>query len=108
MPQFVIRGIQPRLVQEASTEIIESLAALIQCPESYITLDCLSCQSFFKGEQVLTSPTIDIGWFDRGQETQDAVAKLITEIFQRHGVRELEIGFVKFDKKAYYSDGVHY
>jgi hypothetical protein len=108
MPQFVIRGIQPRLVQEASTEIIEALSALIKCPEDYITLDCLNAQSFFKGEQVLTSPIIDIGWFDRGQDMQDAVALLITNIFERHGVRDLEIGFVKFDKSAYYSNGVHY
>ncbi len=108
MPQFVIRGIQPRLVQEASIEIIEELSALIKCPQSYITLDCLSTQSFFKGEQVLTSPIIDIGWFDRGQETQDAVAMLITDIFKRHGVTDLEIGFVKFEKASYYSDGVHY
>lgn len=108
MPQLTIRGIQPELVSQVSKILIPELAEILATTCDNFTIDIISTTSFYLGRTVETFPFIEIGWFDRGQEIQDATASLVDKAFKQVGVPSLEIVFTIFNRTAYYADGQHY
>ncbi|WP_432401935.1 DUF1904 domain-containing protein [Wukongibacter sp. M2B1] len=108
MPQLKIRGIGTNKLKEISKELIDDLTEIVGCPRDYFTIECISTTSIFDGEIVDTYPFIEIAWFDRGQEIQDKVAKIITKYVNKIGVQDLDMTFTIFDKSRYYENGKHF
>lgn len=107
MPMLKFRGITKREIVLASTELIDKLAKIIDCPRDYFTLELVDSMYIMDGEVVKQPSLIEIAWFDRGQEVQDEVAKLLTESFKKD--REcLEIFFIKLETSSYYENGKHF
>ncbi|MCV6004836.1 DUF1904 domain-containing protein, partial [Escherichia coli] len=65
---------------------------------------------FSEGEVSPAYPFVEVLWFDRGQETQDKVAKVITQ--QVRGVvgEDIDVAviFSALSPNAYYDNGEHY
>lgn len=108
MPQLKIRGIETEKIRKISKELIDDLTKIIGCPRDYFTIECISTTSIFDGEIVTTYPFVEVAWFDRGQEVQDRVAKIITKYANLIGVQDLDMTFTVFEKNRYYENGEHF
>ena len=54
-------------------------------------------------------PFVEVAWFDRGQEVQDMVAKIITDnIRENLNVESMDLAFTVFEKEKYYENGEHF
>lgn len=108
MPQLTIRGVSEEIVARSSGPLVEALAKICQAETLDFTVDLIRTQSFFAGKEVATFPFVEVGWFDRGQQVQDAAAKCIDTILKHQGIEQVEVVFKVFEKKNYYCDGDHY
>lgn len=107
MPMLKFRGIEKSEVIKESKVLVDKLAEVINCPRDYFTLELSNSEYIFDGETSLAPSIIEVSWFDRGQEVQDKVAKIITDFFK--GDREyLEVFFNRLEEKAYYENGEHF
>lgn len=108
MPQLKIRGIEAEKVCKISKELIDELTEIVGCSRDYFTIECIKTTSIFDGEIVTTYPFIEVAWFDRGQDVQDKVAKVLTKYINILGVQDLDIAFTIFTENRYYENGEHF
>lgn len=107
MPMIRVKGIPQEEVIKESTELINSLVETIECPRDYFTIELIN-NTFIMDGKVVEPPTIvEVAWFDRGQEVQDKVAKVITSHFKKD--RDcLDVVFQGLEHKCYYENGEHF
>ncbi|MGY3570578.1 DUF1904 domain-containing protein [Vibrio paucivorans] len=110
MPHLRFRAVEPQTVQALSSSLIDSLQPYMDCPREDFTFEYIYSTFFHDGEVSSAYPFVEVLWFDRGQETQDAVASIIT-----HQVRgiigedvDVAVIFTALDAKGYYDNGEHY
>jgi hypothetical protein len=108
MPLLRFRAIEAKDICAISTDLVDELQALLQCPRDYFTLE--SVQSLFiqDGGFVNGSPVIEIAWFDRGQEIQDKVAAIVTNYMHSAGYKSVDVIFTKLEEQCYYENGKHF
>ncbi|MEG2588053.1 MAG: DUF1904 family protein, partial [Cetobacterium sp.] len=83
MPHLKFRGIDKNILIENSKELIDGLTALIKCDRTWFTIEHSETEYIFDGAIVDGYIFVDVQWFDRGQETQDKVATLITDFCKK-------------------------
>ncbi len=108
MPQIKVRGISPENLCKISEELIDELVAIVECPRDYFELEYINSMAIREGNIEVAYPFVEVAWFDRGQEVQDEVAKIITKYVHRLGVASVDIAFLSFEKRRYYENGVHF
>ena len=108
MPQLKFRGVEVSDVCKVSTGMVQEMQELLQCPKNYFTLECINSVYIMDGEIVKASPTVEIAWFDRNQEVQDAMAKIITKYIHSVGYKDVDVIFSVLEKKKYYENGEHF
>ncbi|WP_055666953.1 DUF1904 domain-containing protein [Desnuesiella massiliensis] len=108
MPALKFKGIEVEKLRFASKELIDELEQLLQCPRSYFTLEVIQSIFVRDGELVKGSPVVEVAWFDRGQETQDEAAKVITKHVNAMGYKEVDVIFMNLEKNKYYENGEHF
>lgn len=108
MPQVKIKGIEGKEVFIISKELIDELQELLQCPRNYFSIECINSTFIMDGNYVSTYPIIEVAWFDRGQELQDKVAKIITKYIQSLGYKDVDVIFTLLEEKRYYENGEHF
>lgn len=105
MPHLLIRGLPVEQVRAVSIPLISELAALCECPEGDIMLECLHTTAVFQGETVPSYPFVEVAWFDRGTETRDRFAAIVDRHVRSLGVPEAEVAFRVYRKDHYYANG---
>lgn len=108
MPELKIKGVEVKDICSISKELVDELQQLLQCPRSYFTLECINSTFVSDGDCVTTHPTIEVSWFDRGQELQDKTAGIITKYVHNLGYKEIDVIFNLLEKRRYYENGEHY
>lgn len=108
MPQLKIRGIEKEKIVNVSTELVNELSQLVNCSREDFTIELIESTYVFDGKEISPYPFIELAWFDRGQETQDKVAGIITNKFKEQGIQELDLMFVILEKNKYYYNGKHF
>lgn len=108
MPQLKFRGIKKENICTLSKPLVDALESLLKCPRSYFTLEHMETTFISEGKITEGSALVEVAWFDRGQETQDKVAKIITEELKKVGYSECDIFFTLFKETAYYENGEHF
>jgi len=108
MPQITIKGAEGKEICLVSTELIDELQELLQCPRSYFTIECINSTFIMDGSYVTAYPFIEVAWFDRGQEVQDKAAGIITKYIHKLGYENVDIVFKLLEKNRYYENGVHF
>jgi hypothetical protein len=110
MPHFRFRAVEPQTVQTLSKPLIDELQQYMECPREDFTFEYIYTTFFHEGEVSQAYPFVEVLWFDRGQEKQDAVAKVITQ--QVRGVIgedvDVAVIFTALNASAYYDNGEHY
>ncbi|TOF06759.1 pseudouridine synthase [Vibrio parahaemolyticus] len=110
MPHLRFRAVEPQAVQALSKPLTDELQPLMNSPREDFTFEYIYTTFFSEGEVSPAYPFIEVLWFDRGQETQDKVAKVITQ--QVRGVvgEDIDVAviFSALSPNAYYDNGEHY
>ena len=108
MPMIKFKGIEVSNICNISKELIDELQELIQCPRDYFSLAVDQSVYVRDGEIVEGAPIVEVSWFDRGQEVQDKVAKIITQHVTSIGCLDVDVIFFVLDKSKYYENGEHF
>lgn len=110
MPHLRFRAVEPQTVQTLSKSLIDSLQPLMDCPREDFTFEYIYTTFYHEGEVSSAYPFVEVLWFDRGQETQNAVATTITA--QVRGIIgedvDVAVIFSALNAKGYYDNGEHY
>ncbi|AGQ99140.1 DUF1904 domain-containing protein [Vibrio parahaemolyticus] len=110
MPHLRFRAVEPQAVQALSKPLTDELQPLMNSPREDFTFEYIYTTFFGEGEVSPAYPFVEVLWFDRGQETQDKVAKVITQ--QVRGVvgEDIDVAviFSALSPNAYYDNGEHY
>jgi len=102
LPQIKIRGIDSEIIRKLSKQLINELAVLTKSPRDYFTLEVIHSTFVMDGDIVPGYPFVEIAWFDRGQETQDQAAAVISRLFLEGGCSSVDIMFTILEKTLYY------
>ncbi|RXJ71468.1 hypothetical protein CS022_21080 [Veronia nyctiphanis] len=111
MPHFRSRAIDSARVAELSDSLLEPLKPLMECSEEDFTFEHISASFYFKGKAGNDCPFVEVLWFDRGQDTQDSVAQIITEHVRtclNNKEQDVAVIFSALVPSQYYDNGSHY
>ncbi|WP_318476486.1 DUF1904 domain-containing protein [Photobacterium leiognathi] len=111
MPHLRFRAVEFDTVKALSTELVDDLQPLMSCPREDFTLEHIPASFIFDGEVSDAYPFVEVLWFDRGQETQDKVAAVITATVRKavdNADQDVAVIFTALTATAYYDNGQHY
>lgn len=108
MPRIKVSGVKLEHIQAISEGMVDELQTIIGCPRDYFALECINNIFIKDGAIFQADPFIEVAWFNRGQEIQDNVAKVITGFINTAGYNNVDVVFTVFDKNAYYENGEHF
>lgn len=108
MPALKLKSIDAKKALTISKELIDELQELIQCPRDYFSIEAVQSKFIMDGKFVGGPPTVDVFWFDRGQEVQDKVAEIITRHINSIGYKSIDVIFYNLEEKRYYENGKHF
>lgn len=111
MPHLRFRAVDFDAVKALSTELVDALQPVMACPREDFTLEHIPASFIFDGEVSDAYPFVEVLWFDRGQETQDQVAALITASVRKaldNNEQDVAVIFTALSATAYYDNGQHY
>ncbi len=73
MPHLRFRGIEREPLARLGGELVEKLSALTGAPVAHFTLELVQTEFIIAPEAPKGYPFVELLWFDRGQQVQDAV-----------------------------------
>ncbi|MPQ44218.1 DUF1904 family protein [Clostridium tarantellae] len=107
MPMLKIKGIKESEILKESKDLIDELEVIIGCPRDYFTIELIKSNFIMDGKKVLAPCMVEVAWFDRGQDIQDKVAKVITKYLKKDN-KCLDVIFYKLSENDYYENGEHF
>ena len=108
MPHIRCRGMQRDLVVDLSETLVEQLAELTKTPAAHFTIEYIPAEFIATRFGGQAYPFIELFWFDRGQEMQDAAAQLITSIVKSKLEMDVAVIVQPIQRTNYYDNGQHY
>lgn len=108
MPILKFNAIEVERACSISKALIDELQTLLQCPREYFSLEVIRNDYIADGKIVSGAPVVEVYWFDRGQELQDQVAKIITKTVNAAGYSQVDVIFTVIQEKQYYENGEHF
>lgn len=103
MPQILVRNVDKETLVRLSDDMISALVEITGTDRDDFTLELMQVESITE-----PYPFVDIYWFDRPLEIQDAVSKVITDALMGAGLEELGLCFHELSKRKYYYNGQHF
>ena len=108
MPRITTYSINPSIVKKAAQAIAVEVSKLIAIPQEYVVIQ-VNQDIFLQGEnQVEGEPFVEVSLFDRGQEKEDEVARIITRELNRAGCPAVDIYLTRLEKRRYFENGEHF
>ena len=109
MPQIKIRGINENDICKISEKMINDLVEAVKCPRDYFEIEFIKSVAIRDGKIADVYHFVEVAWFDRGQEVQDIVARIITDSIRNNlDVESMDLAFTVFEKEKYYENGEHF
>ncbi|BBM65576.1 hypothetical protein VA249_22220 [Vibrio alfacsensis] len=110
MPHLRFRAVEPQMVQALSKPLTDELEPLMNSPREDFTFEYIYSTFFSEGEVSGAYPFVEVLWFDRGQETQDKVAKIITNQVRSVVGEDINAAviFTALSPNGYYDNGEPY
>nr|WP_321242466.1 DUF1904 family protein [uncultured Tolumonas sp.] len=108
MPHIRCRGMQRDTVVAISETLVEQLAELTKAPAAHFTIEYIPAEFIATRFGGQAYPFIELFWFDRGQEMQDAAAQLITSIVKSKLEMDVAVVVQPLQRTNYYDNGQHY
>ena len=77
--------------------MIDELVDAVKCPRDYFEIECIKSVAIREGKIADVYPFVEVAWFDRGQEVQDTVAKIITDSIRNNlEIESMDLAFTVF------------
>jgi hypothetical protein len=109
MPHIRMRAISAEHVATLSSSLVPDLAQIIQTPVDNFTFELIETRFFEKGSLTKAYPFVEVLWFARSQEVQDACARLITDkVKALVPENDVAVVFTVVNATAYYENGSHF
>ncbi|MGY3943950.1 DUF1904 family protein [Aeromonas tecta] len=110
MPHLRFRAVSVDTLQQISTPLLADLCALTGGKPEFVTMEVIDCIRVRDGAIETGSPFVELVWFERPQELQDAAAALITRHLKAALGEEtyVVVQVLPIVKSHYYSNGEHY
>lgn len=106
MPHLLFRGVDATGLQAAALPLVQQLAEACDCGADQFTLNVLHMTNVFGcGPDDPPYAFVEIGWFERGADTRDRVARLVTDAIVKLGIPDVEIVFHAYSENRYYING---
>ncbi|MFD1957417.1 DUF1904 family protein [Paenibacillus thailandensis] len=106
MPHLLFRGIAAEKLHAVCEPLAGELAEICRTGTDNFTME-ISNGTTLWGCEVETKGYIfvEIAWFERGQETRDAVAQAVTRHLLKLGEADIEVAFRTYREDSYYVNG---
>ncbi|WP_428772306.1 DUF1904 domain-containing protein [Vibrio sp.] len=110
MPHLRFRAVEPKQVESLSKTLLDELQPIMDCPREDFTFEYIYSTFFHEGEVSQAYPFVEVLWFDRGQQTQDQVARIITDQVRQVQEQQVDVAviFSALNSQGYYDNGEHY
>lgn len=109
MPHIRCRGMHETQVRELSLTLPGALGPLMKTEESHFTIEKIQSIYFREGQITDGDPFIEVFWFARSKEIQNASADWITQEVRRlTQAEDIQIVFQVYEKSNYYENGNHF
>ncbi|WP_413557794.1 DUF1904 domain-containing protein [Bdellovibrio sp. HCB209] len=109
MPHLRFRGLKEDNVAELSNALTKELATTMETTEDNFSFELIGTTFFSKGQRGGAYPFVEVLWFQRSQEIQDAAARIITQkVKQLCPQDDVAVIFVPLAKNSYYENGTHF
>lgn len=107
MPQIRFHGFAVDHIRSLFKPLVDELTAVVGCPRNYFVLESINSHQFVDDDSAEGFPFVEVVWFDRGLEIQDAVACVITKHLQELGYACVDVAFSLLEPRRYYENGEH-
>lgn len=108
MPRIITYAIELDVVKAASGPIAEDIAALLDIPEEHVVIQ-VNRDVFVQDAEVVPSyPFVEVCLFDRGQQKEDEIARILTKRFRAEGCDDIEVYLTKLERRRYFENGEHF
>ena len=110
MPHLRFRAVTLDTLRQLSGPLLAELCELTGGKPEFVTMERIDSCWIRNGESEVGFPFVELHWFERPQEMQDAAARLITRHLKRVLGEQtyVVVQAIPLVKSAYYSNGEHY
>ena len=108
MPRITTHAVPLQVVKQASPSLVDELVALTGVPREHFTIQVREDPFVMDGEVVPGHSFVEVALFDRGQDTEDAVALAITRHLKAAGCPAPDVYMVRLERRRYFEDGTHF
>ena len=105
MPQIIVKGVTQEQAKSLAMDNCEKLGQIVDCSADWFVFDWQESKFFDFSGEIRHWPVVQVWWFARPQEVQDAVAKLLNDYFVQLGYPGSQISFHIFEYESYYEEG---
>ena len=105
MPQIIVKGISQQEAKSLAMDTAAKLGQIVECPADWFVFDWQESKFFDESGEIKHWPVVQVWWFSRPQQVQDAVAKTLNDYFVGLGYPGSQISFHIFEYAAYYEEG---
>lgn len=102
MPQIIVKGLDDAQMCALSTPLLDRLADAIGCPADWLVLEQNHATFYGRGEKTPGFPIVEVQWYDRPAEVQEAVAQIIKEELFALGFTLVQVIFVRLAEEIFY------
>ncbi len=107
MPKVIFTGINEKDLLVINKELIDELSNITGTGREIFKFKLDESKYMFDGEYITPYATVDVYWFERPQEIQDACAKAITNYIANIGYPGVDVVFHTLHPHKYYEEGEH-
>lgn len=109
MPHLRIRGLNKEKLIELSAGLLEDLSKAMDSDKSTFTLEHIPSVYISEGrENTAKHIFVEMLWFDRGYDTKEMIADIITRVLSKDDGRDVALYFIDMKKENYFKNGVHF
>ena len=105
MPQIIVKGVNEQEIRSLAMDTAAKLGEIVDCPADWFVFDWQQTKFFDFSGEIKHWPVVQVWWFSRPQEVQDAVAKTLNDYFVGLGYPGSQISFHIFEYESYYEEG---
>lgn len=109
MPFFRFHFIEEARLAVIGRQMASRIQEVVGCPRDHIVLEVI--RSVIVGDEGITSgdwPWVEVDYFERPREVQEAVAKIISECLREIGYVNSDVYFRYLCAENYYENGIAY
>jgi hypothetical protein len=109
MPHIRLRGLNSDHVSKLNPALVKELSQIVGSPEDHFTFEHVKTDFYAQGKLVSGTPFVEVHWFPRDKNIQDACAKAITDkIKNLDPDLDVTVVFLELTPTRYYENGKHF